>query len=182
MYKLRSNVQLSVEEENEVYAIISAERPGNGALPDPRHNHMGYRSFMQPEKIEEAAFDVWDRHRIRLCVPDGSRDMQLEKSTLLESNIDKLNGLSFKKGCYMGQEITARMHFRGLAKKHLYAVESDGPLPHADETIIVNEKLAGAMRSSNGHIGIALLKDDMTDNLESIGMRLITPQSPPEET
>ncbi len=151
-YRLRSKVQISVEEDHPVYAVFGDDRIG---LPDPRHADMGRRSFEKPD-MEERAFEEWDRARITLCVPDGSRDMELERSTLLEAHIDKLNGIDWNKGCYVGQELTARMHYRGLAKKHLRTVRIDGPAP-APFTDLPN---GGLMRSSCGDMGLALLKDD----------------------
>jgi folate-binding protein YgfZ len=94
--------------------------------------------------------------RISLTIPDGSRDLELERATLLESHIDKLNGVDWNKGCYMGQELTARMHYRGLAKKHIYTVKIDSiaPAPFSD---LPN---GGTMLSSCGDIGLAHLKDE----------------------
>jgi folate-binding protein YgfZ len=103
-FRLRSKVQLSVEEQNKIYAIFGADI----GLPDPRHKDIGNRSFEKPE-LEEKPFHEWDTRRIHLCIPDGSRDMKVENSTLLESRIDTLNGVDWEKGCYMGQELTARM-------------------------------------------------------------------------
>ncbi len=148
-FRLRAKVQLSVEENHPVYAVFGTE----DGLPDPRHADMGRRAFEKPD-CEERPFEEWDRLRISLCVPDGSRDMEPERSTLLECGIDKLNGIDWNKGCYMGQELTARMHYRGLAKKHLYTVTLSRPFaPFSD---LPN---GGGMRSSCGDIGIALLKD-----------------------
>lgn len=149
-FRLRSKVKLSVEDHHPVYAVFG----DNNSLPDPRHASLGNRAFEKPA-LEEKPFEEWDRLRISLCVPDGSRDMKLESSTLLECNIDKLNGVDFEKGCYMGQELTARMHYRGLAKRHLYTVTLSGsaPAPFMD---LPN---GGEMRSSCGNIGLALLKD-----------------------
>ena len=61
-----------------------------------------------------------------LGVPDGSRDLQLEKALLLESGFDELNGVDWQKGCYMGQELTARTKYRGLIKKRLFPVRVEG--------------------------------------------------------
>ncbi len=162
LYKLRSKVQISVEEHNPVYAVYGAQT--DTEFMDPRHPALGWRSFQKPENTEERDFEEWDRLRIELGVPDGSRDMEVEKSTLLECNIDKLNGISFEKGCYVGQELTARMHHRGLAKKHLYTVKG-AKLPESGADIEVDGKLAGEMRSRCGDIGIALLKDELTELL-----------------
>ncbi len=169
-FRLRAKVQLSVEKHHPVYAILqpphpfplpNGERvvepqakPGEGKMIDPRHTSLGYRSFIKPD-LEEQPFEAWDRLRIELCIPDGSRDMKIESSTLLECHIDKLNGIDWDKGCYMGQELTARMKYRGLAKRHLYTVtlSGDALVPFSD---LPN---GGSMRSSCGDIGIALLKD-----------------------
>ncbi|MCB9991033.1 MAG: folate-binding protein YgfZ [Rhodospirillales bacterium] len=158
LYRLRAAVTLSVENNNDVYALVGAS--ANHAVPDARHPNMGFRSFEKPVDMEEQPFAAWDEHRIRLCVPDGSRDMIPQSSTLIECRIDTLNGVSFKKGCYVGQELTARMHHRGLAKKHLYAVESDALPPPGTEITDKNSKIAGEMRSSCGAVGIAQIKDE----------------------
>lgn len=156
LYRLRSDVQISVEEQNDVYAAFGAA----DGIPDPRHNEMGNRSFEKPD-CEEKDFTAWDEHRITLTIPDGSRDMVVERSTLLECNLDKLNAIDWKKGCYMGQELTARMHYRGLAKKHLYTVRGDTlPVPFTE---LDN---GGEMRSSCGNIGLALLKDETAATLK----------------
>ncbi|PZQ45778.1 MAG: folate-binding protein [Micavibrio aeruginosavorus] len=149
-FRLRAKVKISVEENHPVYAVFYA---GEG-LPDPRNENMGRRAFEKPD-MEEKPFEEWDRLRISLTVPDGSRDMEIEKSTLLECGIEKLNGIDWNKGCYMGQELTARMKYRGLAKKHLYTVtfKDKAPVPFSDLPS------GGNMRSSCGDIGIALLKD-----------------------
>ena len=160
MYKLRANITFAHEKHTDVFAIFGAPR----GLADPRHSEMGYRSFEKPENVEERSFDSWDVHRIKLCIPDGSRDMIQKNSTLLECHIDKLNGVSFDKGCYMGQELTARTHYRGLIKKHLYTVTPDmldlDCLPAFGEPIERQGKIIGEMRSSCENIGLALLKDE----------------------
>lgn len=153
-FKLRSKVKLSVEDHNKVFAVFGDY---NGP-PDPRHENLGRRSFEEPKDMEERSFDYWDRPRIELTIPDGSRDMELEKSTLEEGHIDKLNGVDWNKGCYMGQELTARMHYRGLGKKHLRTVKIIGPTP-APFSDLPN---GGQMRSACGDVGLALLKDDDT--------------------
>jgi len=149
-FRLRAKVKLSVEPDRAAYAVFGS---GEG-LSDPRHGAMGRRTFEKPA-FEEQPFETWDRLRIEHCIPDGSRDMKIESATLLECHIDKLNGIDWDKGCYMGQELTARMRYRGLAKRHLYTVRFKGeaPAPFLD---LPN---GGSMRSSCGDIGIALLKD-----------------------
>lgn len=149
-FRLRAKVKISLEENHPVYAVFHC---GDG-LPDPRSAALGRRSFEKPD-LEEHSFEEWDSLRISLCVPDGSRDLELEKSTLLEGGIEKLNGIDWDKGCYMGQELTARMKYRGLVKKRLYTVtfKNEPPAPFTD---LPN---GGQMRSSCGDTGLALLKD-----------------------
>ncbi len=146
MYKLRSDVQISVEECNDVYAILGEPLIG---LPDPRHKDMGTRSFDKPNlpNLPEQPFDIWDTQRINLTIPDGSRDLMIEKSTMDEAHMDTLDAIDYDKGCYIGQELTARMHYRGLGKKHLQTVAVDA-LPDKAE-----------LRSQCGDIGIALVKN-----------------------
>ncbi len=142
MYRLRKDVQISVEERNDVYAIFGSPI----GLLDPRHPEMGSRSFEKPD-LPEKPFKEWDKRRIALTIPDGSRDFMIEKSTMDEGRMDQLNAIDYDKGCYVGQELTARMHYRGLGKKYLQTVELDKLPENAD------------LRSSCEDIGIALVKN-----------------------
>jgi len=142
-FRLRAKVQISVEESNDVYVDFDFNR-----------------SFEKPDG-EEKTLAEWDAHRIRAGIPDGSRDLIPEKDTPLECNLDKLNGVSFDKGCYIGQEITARMNLRDIVRKHLRTVEiTSGPTPEAFVDIHLNGKLVGNMRSSSGNLGLAMIKDE----------------------
>lgn len=150
-YRLRSKVKISVEENHSVFAVFDSD----DGLQDPRHPEMGRRSFEKPD-LEERSFAEWDLKRITLCIPDGSRDFEIERSTLDEGCIDAFHGIDWEKGCYVGQELTARMKYRGLGKKHLYTVTfADGVAP----TPFTDLPNGGQMRSSCGDIGLALLKD-----------------------
>lgn len=144
MYRLRRDVKLSVESENAVYAVLGEAEEG---LPDPRHPDMGRRAFEKPANMPEAPFAEWDALRISLCIPDGSRDLAVGASTMDEAHMDRLNAVDYAKGCYVGQELTARMHYRGLGKKHLRTVRLDA-LPEGAE-----------LRSSCGDFGLALVRD-----------------------
>ena len=141
MYRLRKDVQISIEENNDVYAVFE----NDASLPDPRHKDMGNRSFEKPD-LEERPFEKWDKHRIELTIPDGSRDLIVEKSTMDEASMNQLNAIDYDKGCYIGQELTARMHYRGLGKRKLQTVDVNN-LPESAE-----------LRSSCSDIGIALVK------------------------
>ncbi len=168
-FKLRSKVDFECVEHCDVFQILGE----TGMLPDPRHPDLGSRTTVKPVSLPEKSFDFWDHHRIPLGVPDGSRDMALEKSTILESGIDRLNGVSFSKGCFMGQELTARMHYRGLAKKHLIPVRTTDktPVPASGTDLLTDTgHLIGEMRSGCGDVGMALVKDDMLLFLPEAGL------------
>jgi len=164
-YRLRADVQISVDKNNDVYAVFG-EKIG---LADPRHFDLGYRTFEKPD-LSEKDFNEWDKKRILLGIPDGARDMILERSTMLECNLDKFNGIDWNKGCYMGQELTARMHHRNLGKKHLRAIEFTNEIPpEALSDLSVNGKLIGQMRSSckGSNIGLAMIRDDKLEELKN---------------
>lgn len=159
-YRLRAKISLSGSDDVPVHAVFGAQPPPG--YPDPRHPDMGWRTLEKPQGIEEKPFAAWDERRLALGIPDGSRDMVPGGSTLLECRIDEFAGISFTKGCYVGQELTARMHHRGLAKKHLVPVRIEDPAraPAPGTEIVIGGRIAGEMRSSCGHTGLALLKDE----------------------
>ncbi len=123
MYRLRADVQISVQDDHAVYAILGQDKAIDldAGFKDPRHTDIGYRSFNKPDLPEEN-FDAWDYRRISLTIPDGSRDLEIGHSTLDEGSMDTLNAVDYKKGCYIGQELTARMHYRGLGKRKLMTI------------------------------------------------------------
>ena len=161
MYKLRANLTLTADDRRPVYVVF------NGAgLPDPRHPSLGSRSFDKPD-LPELPFEAYDDLRIRLGIADGSRDAELEKSTLEELNMAP-TAVSFTKGCYVGQELTARMEHRGLGKRHLQALGFAEAAPAYDAAVLLaNGREIGNMRSSCGHVGMALLRDDALEELRN---------------
>ena len=190
MYRLRSKVELNdVSGEFRVAAVTGEDAAASFALRaseaghakafgggiayvDPRTVELGIRTLL-PRKDAESALqdagatpadpDSYDRLRLALGVPDGSRDLIVEKSTLLESNYDTLNAISWDKGCYLGQELTARMKYRGLVKKRLMPVTVDGAMPQPGTPITLDGREVGEMRSGNGTLAIALLRQDAVD-------------------
>lgn len=162
-HRLRAKVILSVEDTHPVYAIFD---PSIG-LADPRHFKMGNRVFEKPDLPAEP-FKEWDLNRLVLGVPDGSRDIIVEKSTLLEVNLDQFNGVDFDKGCYMGQELTARMHYRNLGKKHLRAIEFiDGYPPAPFSELTFNDRVIGDVRSSCDKYALAMIRDEYIEDLKN---------------
>lgn len=187
-YKLRAKVQFAQVEGLEVAALfgpgaearlgLPENNPGAAmpfaggeglAFTDPRLPGAGAFVVVPTEKagplLEDAGFTAaefsrWDAARIALGLPDGSRDIEVEKGVLLESGFDELHGVDFKKGCYVGQELTARMKYRGLAKKRLVPlIVTEGPTPAAGTPVTTPEgKEAGTVRTAvEGH-ALALLR------------------------
>jgi tRNA-modifying protein YgfZ len=182
-FRLRSKISLADRSDAwRVYAAWSGEPSvpaGAVAAPDPRLPAAGWR-IVAPDAMETtASAQAWDAHRIALGLPDGSRDLEPEKSVLLEAGFDELHGVSWTKGCYMGQELTARTKYRGLVKRRLVPVAVDGPLPPSGTPITRGGTEVGAMRSGCGAAGIAQLRLDAigADALQC-GDALLRPRVP----
>jgi hypothetical protein len=183
IYRLRAKASLDERYDLCVAAIFGTDVPavlglssepgtarpfGSGiAFVDPRLAMLGARAILPCERartsladagIAEAGFDSYDRLRLSLGVPDGTRDLVLEKSILLEAGFDELNGVDWGKGCYIGQELTARTKYRGLVKKRLMPVEIEGPTPVAGTIVTLDGREVGEMRSSRDGLGLALLR------------------------
>jgi folate-binding protein YgfZ len=133
--------------------------PGAIAAPDPRLPEAGWRILSPAPLPANATPADWDVHRIALGLPDTG-DMEADKTVLLEAGFDELNGVSWSKGCYMGQELTARTKYRGLVKRRLVPVAVDGPLPEPGTPIRRDGQEVGTMRSGCGTAGLAVLRLD----------------------
>jgi len=139
---------------------------GGIALVDPRLAAAGLRLLLSEDGaavltaagFSPATFDDWDRARIGLGLPDGARDLEPEKALLLENGYEELAGVDFDKGCYMGQELTARTRYRGLIRKRLMPVVISGPTPAPGAIVHFGTAEAGEMRSSADDIGLALIR------------------------
>jgi len=177
MYRLRAKVTIDERPDLAVaviYGAAAAGEPGTAGpleygmvFADPRLAALGVRAILPRGEIRGALKDIgaiegdfaeYDRLRLGLGVPDGSRDLVLDKSILLESGFDELNGVDWDKGCYIGQELTARTKYRGLIKKRLFPVRIDGPAPEPGAIITLDGQEAGEMRSSRDGAGLALLR------------------------
>lgn len=166
-YRLRAKVDITPVPIT-VFSIFRHPRAGGDPVeiqnqtgqpyllaPDPRHADAGWRLVITGETCapfpmpgyHETPFDTWDYHRIALGLPDGSRDAEIGVSTLEELNIPRLHGVSFTKGCYVGQELTARMEYRGLGKRHLRIIK------------IADMPEGAVLRSHCRDLGLALVQD-----------------------
>jgi folate-binding protein YgfZ len=149
------------------------DQPDALVFPDPRLAEAGWRLIARAPLATNATEAEWDAHRIALGLPDGSRDLEAEKTVLLEAGFDELNGVSWTKGCYMGQELTARTKYRGLVKRRLVPVAIEGPAPDTASPVTRAGVEVGAMRSRRDAIGLAQLRlDALNDGLSWGGARL----------
>jgi folate-binding protein YgfZ len=192
LYKLRSKV--TVEDRSATLEIAVVFGDGADKLPpiegaitfiDPRLPDLGVRvlaptgtaaALLTSRGLAEASLDSYDALRLSLGVPDGSRDLPVEKALLLESGFDELNGVDWKKGCYMGQELTARTKYRGLVKKRLFPVSVEGALPAPGTIVELDGQDVGELRSGAGERAIAMLRLDAVRGggaLTAAGARIV---------
>ncbi|MDA0341484.1 MAG: folate-binding protein [Proteobacteria bacterium] len=209
IYKLRSKAVLSdVSESFRVFAVhgdgalatlglnggaapgASVPCLGGLAITDPRLAALGARLLL-PVDVDPSSLGLapgrledYHRRRIQLGVPDGSRDMEVDKTVLLEAGFDELNGVDWKKGCYMGQELTARTKYRGLVKRRLMPITTDGPLPLPGTRITLDGRDAGEIRSTQGDVAMAMVRLNMLEQTAegaavlTAGEVTVTPQKP----
>ncbi len=178
-FRLRSKVTLRAADELHVHVAWDGQPSATTIMsPDPRLPTAGWR-LISDGPLPTTAFETdWDRHRIALGLPEGSRDMEADKSILLEAGFDELGGISWTKGCYMGQELTARTKYRGLVKRRLVPVSVHGPLPVPGTPILRNGQDVGTMRSGRDQSGLALVRMDAVDDLLVCGDSTLTAAIP----
>ncbi len=151
MYKLRSDV--SLEETGRAVTRGLGPVP-DGAFADPRHESLGWRAYDgQPGEDVD-----WDAIRVAECVPQSGIELNSD-SFILETGFERLNGVDFRKGCYVGQEVTARMKHKTDLRKGIAQVEIDGGAPVGSD-ITAGGKVAGQLFTQSGGKAIAYLRFD----------------------
>lgn len=179
MYKLRARVDLAVVSDDwDVVAVLAGSVGAPVEYADPRHDGLGARALVPAGADipgEEAPFEAYERRRLECGVPDGSRDMEVERSFLLENRIDEFHGIDFKKGCYVGQELTARTKYRGNVRKRLVAVSVAGDLPEPGTPVTADGKEVGTLRTGLGDRALAMLRIERPEGELRAGEATITP-------
>lgn len=174
MYKLRAKVVIrDASPEWQVYAVWNGEAAACGAseaerltYADPRLPALGSRMLVRVGTVVTAASAqpstaaAYHAHRIALGVPEGGTDFMLGDAFPHEALFDQLGGVSFTKGCYVGQEIVSRMEHRGTARKRVVPVVADAALPVSGCEIKAGETVIGTLGSTAGDRGLALLRLD----------------------
>jgi len=163
LYRLRSKV--TIEPRPDLALLSDA---GGGALPegaflDPRLAELGQRAIVARDTVPPSAGNTESYlvHRLDCGVPEGA-DFGQDKIFALDADLDELHGVSFEKGCYVGQELTARMKHRGTARKRVFPVLTlDGsPLSGPDTPVTANTRETGTILTAYGSRGFALLRLD----------------------
>ena len=159
MYRLRADVQII---PTPLLTLRGLGPAPDDALPDPRHPALGWRAWRDapgtPPSID------WDAIRVAHCIPESGIELIPDDSYLLENGFERLHGVDFRKGCYVGQEVTARMKHKTDLRKGLVRVAINGQAPVGTE-ILSSGKPAGTLFTQSGGQALAYLRFDRTENL-----------------
>ena len=168
MYRLRAKVRI-VDRSAEMG--VTAHWPDGPGCRDPRHPDLGTRVVADraASRPDPAARLAYDAHRIALGVPDGGRDFAYGDAFPHDANLDRLGGVDFGKGCYVGQEVVSRVHHRGTARRRIVPVSFEGPAPLAGAEIAVGEIAIGTMGTSASGRGLATVRIDRAVEAASVG-------------
>jgi folate-binding protein YgfZ len=159
-------------------AALAPDTP-NLAYPDPRHADLGWRVIVGRQAFDElasrspaddAAYDAW---RIACGVPKGGPDFPYGDTFTHEANLDRLHGLDFKKGCYVGQEVVSRIEHRGLARKRIAPVRFDGAAPAVGAAISAGDIGLGVMGSAADGRGLAMVRLDRLAEAAAAGVPIV---------
>jgi folate-binding protein YgfZ len=183
-YKLRAKV--AVENRSDSLGVLAAWDGDFAIKPDlafadPRDAALGWR-ILVPEELAQKVADLigadlvdssaYDAHRIASGVPRGGLDFTYGDAFPHETNMDRLHGVDFDKGCYVGQEVVSRMQHRGTARTRTVRVIVDGPAPEPGATILAGDKSVGTIGSTAGHNALALIRIDRAADALAAGMPL----------
>ncbi|MGO9545297.1 MAG: YgfZ/GcvT domain-containing protein [Rhodomicrobium sp.] len=180
-YKLRAKITIAdVSTKWRVAAAWGEDAAGFAkanagiAYPDPRLPALGFRALIEADKAHlfTAGADDYEAMRIAAAVPEGGKDYAYGDAFPHEACFDFLNGVNFKKGCYVGQEVVSRMQHRGTARTRVLAVSADGPLPGGGADVLAEGFAVGRLGSAAGTKGIALARLDRVSEALTKGQTL----------
>lgn len=162
MYRLRAAVTIA---DSGLATLQGWGAAPAGAIADPRHPDLGWRLYTVDAsavlaQMSSADPTEWDALRVRLQIPEAGRELIPNDSYILEAGFDRLHGVDFKKGCYVGQEVTARMRHKTELRKGLRQVKVTGPAPPPGTPILKDGKTVGALCTVAEGLGLAHLRFD----------------------
>jgi folate-binding protein YgfZ len=170
MYRLRADVQMTP-------AALTVTRgvgdPPEGALRDPRHPALGWRHYGAP--LPEADVD-WDAIRVEHMIPETGIELIPDETFILEAGFEALNGVDFRKGCYVGQEVTARMKHKTELRKGLTRLRIDGAAPVGTPILMEDGREAGTLYTQSGGRALAHMRFDRMDAPLTAGEARLRPE------
>jgi tRNA-modifying protein YgfZ len=168
MYRLRADVQMS----DSPLSVSRGTGPAPaGALPDPRHPALGWRLYA-PGPATEAPID-WDSIRVAHLIPEAGTELTPDDSYILEHGFERLHGVDFRKGCYVGQEVTARMKHKTELRKGLVRVAIAGEASPGTP-IMAEGRDAGRLGTRSGDHALAWLRLDRAEGQMTAGVASVT--------
>ena len=166
MYRLRADAQIV---RTDLHVTRGLGPAPDDALRDPRHPSLGWRAYGAPGHPPQID---WDAIRVAATVPETGIELTAD-TFILEARFEALNGVDFRKGCYVGQEVTARMKHKTELRKGLVRVGVVGSAPIGTE-ILADGKPAGTLYTQSGGFGIAYLRHDRAGLLLTAGEAVVT--------
>ena len=162
LYRLRAKVEIAADPTLVLAAWGTTPPEGADWAVDPRLPALGWRGYgaAAPEGAIDAGEAAYDARRLALGVPDPARDAPAETTYPIEANFDLLDGIDFKKGCFVGQETTSRMKRRGAIKTRMLPLSVDGPAPAFGAEVLAGTLRAGEVRTGADGTVMALLRLD----------------------
>ena len=167
MYRLRADVTI---EDSGLSVVRGLGDVPEGCFADPRHPGLGWRGY----GMEGGAPAIdWDAIRVAACIPETGVELVPDDSYILEAGFDRLSGVDHRKGCYVGQEVTARMKHKTELRKGLVTVDVQGKAP-VGTPILAGEREAGVLYTQAGGRGIAHLRFDRAGAAMQAGEAKVT--------
>lgn len=190
MYKLRADVEISDQSQQyKTFACWGHDSSrhsltnGEMSLADPRHPSLGFRILADASKNLEASTitrvpaNDYDALRVAVIVPQGGCDYAFADITPHEANFDLLNGVSFTKGCYVGQEVVARMHNKTVIRKRIVQVSASSMITSGSD-ILLGQAVIGKIGTVDGHTALALLRLDRALEAAEKGLEITAGDCP----
>lgn len=169
MYKLRAKV--TVAPQTELAVAIGDMRDPLASFADPRHASLPARSIVKRADMP-AADDAYDAVRTGLGIPEFGKDFSSDELFLLDVNYDALNAVSYKKGCFIGQEVTSRMKRKGETRKRTLIAKVDGVPPAKGAAVMAGENSVGEILSGRDSGALALIRIDRLAAAQESGLPL----------
>ena len=168
MYKLRAQVQITPSAS----AVTRGLGPApEGAFTDPRHPALGWRHYeaLGPGGASPGPAVDWDAIRVAEMIPESGIELIPDETYILEAGFERLHGVDFRKGCYVGQEVTARMKHKSEARKGLVRMQISGQAPVGSPILMADGREAGTLFTQSGGMALAHMRFDRMEDALTAG-------------